>query len=270
MPVVKGSESMSVLTEIELRKQITNMKNEKNPKLQIPKGTIITPSAKSYLKDHQITYTFVDQDTDETDNIESENNANQDQKPQHIEDSNYKYQLHEGFISEKPEYMTILHQNVLVPKDNKRIIFRGKLDSLQAKILEILMDLFKMEQKELVADLSEILEFVRKIATCEFTREDLGGFVLLGLNPEELQEKAKDPEKHFGIEPFQPDYTMGEEIVWLNSIRAAVKETEISAYIAFKREDSYPERIDLIVALNRLADAISILMYKFRSGSYSR
>ena len=37
-----------------------------------------------------------------------------------------------GFLEEKPEHMTHLHSDLLVPKTHPRILFRGKMDTLEA------------------------------------------------------------------------------------------------------------------------------------------
>ena len=51
-----------------------------------------------------------------------------------------------GYYDEKPEHMTQLEGNVLVPKTHPRITFRGKLDTLQAQA--ILLALEEPELKE--------------------------------------------------------------------------------------------------------------------------
>ena len=47
-----------------------------------------------------------------------------------------EYRLLNGAVfREKPEHMTHLHSNVLVPKTHPRIAFRGEMDSLEAELL---------------------------------------------------------------------------------------------------------------------------------------
>ncbi|MCD8499300.1 MAG: ATP-binding protein, partial [Clostridiales bacterium] len=65
-----------------------------------------------------------------------------------------------SFYLEKPEHMTHLHGNVLVPKNHPRIVFRGKLDSLQAQIVlaqAILAETAPKESPRLIEDLGGIL-----------------------------------------------------------------------------------------------------------------
>ena len=40
-----------------------------------------------------------------------------------------------GYIEHKPEHMTHLNAQVLVPKTHPRIVLRGKLDTLEAELL---------------------------------------------------------------------------------------------------------------------------------------
>ena len=40
-----------------------------------------------------------------------------------------------GFLTEKPEHMTHLNGDFLVVKDHPRIIFRGKLDTLESELI---------------------------------------------------------------------------------------------------------------------------------------
>ena len=67
-----------------------------------------------------------------------------------------------GFMEGKPEHMTHLNAQVLVPKTHPRIVFRGKLDSLEAELLLCAQD-FPGLQK----DLGEVLELARRIIRCD-------------------------------------------------------------------------------------------------------
>src|SRR5574344_983872 len=43
--------------------------------------------------------------------------------------------LNGGYVEEKPEHMTHLHGDVLVPKTHPRIVFRGKMDTLESELI---------------------------------------------------------------------------------------------------------------------------------------
>ncbi|MDY3224669.1 MAG: hypothetical protein SOW84_02170 [Candidatus Faecousia sp.] len=71
------------------------------------KGDQLTSSARDYLNRERIAIVPADQ-----------------AKP-----TRYRL-LSGGFAEEKPEHMTHLHGDVLVPKNHPRILFRGKMDTL--------------------------------------------------------------------------------------------------------------------------------------------
>ena len=66
-----------------------------------------------------------------------------------------------GFMEEKPEYMTHLNGDTLVPKTHPRIAFRGKIDSLEGEIM-----LCQLTLPRFRAELGEILGLVRS-ALCQ-------------------------------------------------------------------------------------------------------
>lgn len=239
---------MGVLTESEVRKKIghTDVKE-----FYIEKGQIITPSAKSYLTDKNIVLKYVNS----LDEIEK--NKSNEEKADVKQEKKYKYVTVFGAnLDEKPEHMTSLNGNLLVFKDHKRIILRGKVDSLESRILQAQILCQKHEMKKLLKDLQEVLE------------EKLEEFKLLGLTPEELREQSHYPKKYFGIGHEFPNYEMGEMVVEINSIRTLTREVELAAYEAFKGEYGQVEREDLIKALNRLSSVFWIMIYKIRTNKY--
>ena len=74
-----------------------------------------------------------------------------------------------GFLTEKPEHMTHLNGDFLVVKDHPRIIFRGKLDTLESELI-----LCQLTDKGLEAPVGEILELARRIIRCEVLDELVG------------------------------------------------------------------------------------------------
>ncbi|WP_164214830.1 cobalamin adenosyltransferase [Virgibacillus sp. YIM 98842] len=255
---------MAVLTESLLRSRFLN-KQLNEPVLELPMGTILTPSAKSYLQEKRIDFTFVEKNKAEENKAAEATVYEQPKKS----DSPMKYRVIQGgYLDEKPEHMTALHSNLLVYKDHPRIIFRGKLDSLEAKMIEAQWNIAENNYSSLADDLSEVLGFVREILRAEVLEEDLGEFRLLHMDEKEIREMSHHPEKYFGIGDFTPDFQMGAGIVALNAVRTAVRETELAAYQAFKKEDGTTARDDIILALNRLSSLCYCLMVKFRAGHY--
>lgn len=251
---------MGVLTESEVRKQVVN---KELTEFYVQKGQIITPSAKSYLKDKNISLKYVDS-LDEIQKTKEKEAIKESEK-----EKEYKYVTVFGAnLDEKPEHMTSLRGNLLVFKDHKTIVLRGKIDSLESKILETQILCQKNDMNKLLKDLQEILDFVRNIMRCEVLEEKLDDFKLLGLTPQELREQSHYPKKYFGIGHEFPSYEMGEMVVAINSIRSLTREVELAAYEAFKGEYGQVEREDLIKALNRLSSVFWIMIYKVRTNKY--
>lgn len=250
---------MAVLTENSLRSQF--FKKELNESiLKLPKGTILTPSAKSYLNDKRISVEFVEQDNAINNHLnEKQHDGNGSFLNNRLKKS--------GSTELKAEYMTFLDSNKVVYKDHERIILRGKLDSLQSKIMEGQITL--ADNRKLVEDLSNILDFVRSIVQSEVTGEPLGDFQLLGMSEKEIQKMAHHPKQYFGIDHFIPDYKMGKEIIVLNTLRTFIRDTEISVYQSFKKDDGSMERNDMMLALNRLSSLCLVMMLRCKIGYYS-
>jgi len=164
-------------------------------------------------------------------------------------------------MTNKPEHITQLLGNDLVPKNHPQILFRGKLDSLQAQVVLIQCELQALGgQAALIADLQDILTCLRGIMGCAVLDTPLETERIIGLTYEELRERSHNPQKFFNIPQMAlTDYTQGKTVALLNSLRANIREIEAAAVSAFESEHGV-SRPDLIRALNRLSSAAHILM----------
>jgi len=268
---------MAVITENELRKHFKNQNLKDVTVYEAATGTILTPSAKSFLTDHQIELRYVGTGTTQTEVAEPETRHKEvklqiTKKLDSIvnpEEGKKRFRtLYGGFLETKPEHMTHLYGNMLVFKDHPRIVFRGKLDSLESKILEAQISCYKLGMTKLVDDLEEILLFVRQIVRSEVLSEGMDEFNLLGMTAKELREMSHFPKKYFGLDHYQPSYELGEAVVVINSLRSLTRETELQAYQAFKSEHGSVEREDIIRTLNRLSSLFWIMMFRIRVGQY--
>jgi ethanolamine utilization cobalamin adenosyltransferase len=169
----------------------------------------------------------------------------------------------------KPEAMTHLEGNNLVYKDHPRIIWRGKLDSLTAMILEAQVLGWEKDNQEYVNDLQEILEFLRRLLPCEYKDLPVEEFRLLGLTAPELKARSHDPLKYYGCRHLLIEYPMGPLCVRLNTLRTAVREVELAAAAAFKDPEGKPIREDIITALNRISSLFYIMIFKYLPGDFS-
>lgn len=262
---------MSVLTESELRRILRNKDLSSIKELEITKNQIITPSAISFLNEHNITLKY----KDSSKTIKSGGSLIEEPPVEKLSieksDSINKNQYKTNFgiiIEEKPEYMTVIYDNVVVFKDDKRVIFRGKMDSLEEAVLKAQIHYAKENLLNLLNDLEEILEFIRKIKISETLKEPLPKVYFQGMDEREIREKANNASKYFEIEDEILSYTMGENVIILNDLRVITRETEISAYEAFKEKYGGIEREDIITALNRLSSLFNIMIFKYRTGKY--
>ena len=167
-----------------------------------------------------------------------------------------------GTVTEKPEHMTHLHGNVLVPKTHPRIAFRGAIDTLEAELLLAQSVLCKPYDGQV----GEVLEFARRLIRCDVLDEQVGDEKLCGLTAEELRTRSHRPQEFYGQPHFMPAAGDGEGILRLNRARCAARAAELSAVAAFSDREGNPTRPDILRALNRLSSMIYILMIQLKAG----
>jgi len=160
--------------------------------------------------------------------------------------------------------MTQLVRNVLVNKDDKRIVFRGKLDSLEALfVLNQTILLEMQEDQEFIDDLEDILVSLREMMRCDVLDEPFTRETIIGLTHEELRAHSHNPMKYYKVKQMVlPSYKLGKTYALLNQLRTAVRETEVAAASAFHNGKNY-ERADIIEELNRMSSAVHIIMCKY-------
>ena len=158
-----------------------------------------------------------------------------------------------GYLEEKPEHMTHLHGDVLVPKTHPRIAFRGSIDLLEAELI-----LCKLKTD--IAPLQEVLELARRLIRCDVLDEPVGDIHLGGLTEAEQRRRSHFPQEVYGIAHFMPEAEDGERIALLNRCRALCRKAELAACHAFADRDGNPSRPDILQALNRMSSFLYILM----------
>jgi len=160
--------------------------------------------------------------------------------------------------SGKPEHLTHLRGDKLVPKNHPVIAFRGEMDALFALLAEAGAVCALSPRKELCGEITEILDFAREILLCEVTGKAFAKKELLGRPLDEYREMSHDTKKHFGFEHPVPRQDMGAAALRLNTIRTQVRRAELAAARAFL-SGGEPERGDIILALNRLSSVVYVL-----------
>ena len=167
-----------------------------------------------------------------------------------------------GRVTEKPEHMTHLHGNVLVPKTHPRIAFRGAIDTLEAELLLAQCALCKPYDSQV----GEILEFTRRLIRCDVLDEQVGDEKLCGLTEQELRVRSHRPQEFYGQPHFMPAAGDGEGILRVNRARCAARAAELSAVAAFSDREGNPTRPDILKALNRLSSMLYIIMIQLKAG----
>lgn len=261
---------MKVITETIIREELKATQPEV---YYIPEGKILSPAAREYLQQMQIDIDFEKNRSKreaKSKNSKVESPGSRQEKPtaEGIKAKYIDYETGAGYDA-KPEHMTQLFGRMLVDKNHPRIKYRGKLDRLQAEIINAQCIIAaESGSKMLIEDLGSILNAVRELMKCEVLDEEVDIPVMIGLNHEELRDHSHHPMKYYKIKQMLlPDYTMGIEYAWLNLIRTAVRETEVIAIDTFKEKRKL-ERRDIVQALNRMSSALHIMMCKYLAGEY--
>lgn len=166
-----------------------------------------------------------------------------------------------GYVEEKPEHMTHLHGDVLVPKTHPRILFRGKMDTLESELI-----LCQLAEKSLENPVGEILGLARQIIRCEVLGEPLKWDTLCGLTESEQRKRSHFPQEYYGQPHFMPSFSDGMVIARLNRARCAAREAELAAVDAFSDREGNLTRLDIPQALNRMSSMLYLLMIQKKAG----
>lgn len=277
---------MKVITEAILRDELRASKPES---YTIPEGKILSPAAREYLQQCKIKIidpklakqkrAVVETETEQpkAEQPKPEIRATEVPKMPEVdvpagEGAKPRFIDYEtgAYYYEKPEHMTHLYGNVLVAKDHRRILFRGKLDSLQALFVLNQCLLAEMGgQEKIIEDLDDILGSLREMMRCDVLDEPFRREFIIGLSHKELREHSHNPMKFYNVKQMVlPSYNLGKAYALLNQLRTAVRETEVAAAGAFRNGQKY-ERADIIEELNRMSSAMHIIMCKYLAGEYA-
>lgn len=171
-------------------------------------------------------------------------------------------------MARKPEELTHLRANRLVPKTDPRILFRGRLDSLQADIIAAQIDASEANLPGLVSHLGELLVLARELLGAEVNEERLTDRSIFGMNSRELRRASHDVKSSVGIDHPVPDQSMGKIAADLNALRTKVREIELIAAGIFEQNTPVWGE-DLLRMLNRMSSAVYILFCRVIAGTYA-
>jgi ethanolamine utilization cobalamin adenosyltransferase len=261
---------LKVITEIDLR-EIYRKEPFETYTLVFPER--LTPAALQFLTDRRIKIIEL---KDKSENISFLNkqrlNPQNTKIPQVVvnEPENGFVLMDSGeVVQKKPEAYTHLRGKKLVPKNDKRIKFRGEIDSLEASFINTIVEVQGSGYKELEEDLLTLFEYVKKIMRAEVLDETLEFINFKGYSDEDVREYSHHPDKYFGVKHFIPDPKYGRIMAVINLLRTQVRRAETVCVDAFYDEDKkVVSREDIIVAMNRMSSLIYIIMCQYLGGIY--
>ena len=162
-----------------------------------------------------------------------------------------------GFTEEKPEHMTHLNSDLLVPKTHPRIAFRGAMDTLESLIL-----LCRTEDAALQKHIEEILTLARNVIKWDVLEMPAEDTLLCGLDEKQIRRHSHFPQEYYGQPHFMPSFDDSLILLQLNRARCAARQAELLAAHAFCDREGNPTRGDLLQILNRLSSMLYILMIR--------
>ena len=164
--------------------------------------------------------------------------------------------LNGGYMDSKPEHMTHLTGDVLVPKTHPRILFRGAVDTLEAELLLCCAAATGHIRKQL----EEALAYTRSLLRHEVLEEPVKEIPLGGMDEKALRERSHRPQDFYGQPHFMPSPQDGSLLLQVNRARCAARAAELKAVAAF------PDgREDLLRAFNRLSSFLYIVMIQLKA-----
>lgn len=244
-----------LLTEAELR---SHWLKNREPVYHIDEETVLTPSARDFIRENNIRL------------ITGKPAGGMSRTPIPVHDGKPSFvdAATGQALERKPEDMTHLRGNLLVPKTHPRIEFRGKLDSLMAQTMEVQLTA-REEQPRIAEELDELMGCLHAILGAEVKDTPLGEFKLLGMDSSQLRYASHHVKEVLGIDHPIPSYKMGRMCVALNRLRTQVREVELSAVRAFDGPEGC-QRPDIVEDLNRLSSCVYLLFCRQLSGYYSK
>lgn len=173
-------------------------------------------------------------------------------------------------FQEKPENMTHLNSEVLVPKTHPRILFRGLMDTLEGILLLAQKMVLQEGFSRLGKDLGDCLALARQMLAADVLEEPLPDVKLGGLDAQALRERSHTPQKYYDQPHFMPDAKCGWGLLLVNHCRTAARQAELAACKSFQDMDGRCTRPDLVQALNRMSSFLWILEIRLASGKEER
>lgn len=165
-----------------------------------------------------------------------------------------------GELAQKPEHMTHLNGEYLVPKTHPRIAFRGGIDALEAALLLAAAE----AEGTIRTQLEEALAYTRYLLGQEVLEQPIECVALGGMDEGQLRQRSHRPQDFYGKPHFMPQPTDGRVLLLVNDARCRARQAELLAVQAFQDRDGLPTRLDLLKALNRLSSFLYLIMVELK------
>lgn len=230
--------------------------------LRLPTDCRLTPAARDLLAARSIRVRFTD---DAGRQFVDEAGSDERRRVHPLTGSARREAAHCRFcgqsVGEKPAALTHLDATTLVAKNDPRIALRGRLDSAIAQAVLLQEDWRAGRQAEVLQRmLADLRGALGSVLRAEVLGEVVPPILIGEFNEDQIHAISHDPLKYLGHDHVVPELGQGPACARLNVLRAAVREAEVAAAVAFIDRDGVLARGDLLQALNRLSSAAYVLM----------
>jgi len=244
---------LKVITELTLREL---SREQPFTTYTLPPGARLTPAATQFLQDFRVELVHARQ--------------SEVQQPQGQAIAKANTELREYEITKgqgKPAHLACLQGDRFVNKHHPRIIFRCKMDLFESQVISATVEAEAVGLGALGTELKHLLDICRIISKVEINEDPLPDISFGRWSEEEIQERAHDTEKYYGIKEFLPLPSHGRVMAVLNQLRAVCRDLEIAAVTAFFTDEKI-EREDILKVLDTASNYICIMMYRLLAGEY--
>ncbi|MDR2614097.1 MAG: ethanolamine utilization cob(I)yrinic acid a,c-diamide adenosyltransferase EutT [Candidatus Accumulibacter sp.] len=246
--------------------------------LRLPPGSFLTPAAQSLVAERRLRITYGEGEggkhapSPATDAAARPRVHPLTGKERGVRPAAAHCALCRQEVDKKPDALTHLNADVLVPKNDARIRFRGRLDSAIACAVWLQAEWREERRRQGERDAADPL-FTRLEQGLADVRSALGGILraevsgeapppprLGPFDEEAIHRVSHDPWRYLGHDHVVPEASQGLLAARLNLLRAAIREAEACAAQIYVGADFAVARPDLMQGLNRLSSAVYILM----------
>ncbi|MDR0378723.1 MAG: ethanolamine utilization cob(I)yrinic acid a,c-diamide adenosyltransferase EutT [Candidatus Accumulibacter sp.] len=241
--------------------------------LRLPPGAVLTPAAQSLVAERRLRLVY-----DEGDGVNAASSVVEAAARPRVHPLTGKERgarppaaqcsLCRQAVGEKPDALTHLDADRLVPKNDVRIRFRGRLDSAIACAVWLQAEWEAARQGEaadavsarLEQGLGDVRSALGDVLRAEVTGDPLPPLRMGPFDEEAIHRVSHDPWRYLGHDHVVPEVSQGLFAARLNLLRTTIREAEVGAAEIYIGRDFEVARPDLMRGLNRLSSAVYILM----------